>query len=125
MCLLGGRAAEEVMIGNISTGASDDLRRANRVLYEFVTVYGLSRTLAHRALHEGETKWSEETARQVDGEIERLLTESYGRAKATIEHNRALVGRLAGELVNHEELSGNDLLDLLRQAETVPIQPSV
>ncbi|HLD20729.1 MAG TPA: ATP-dependent metallopeptidase FtsH/Yme1/Tma family protein [Patescibacteria group bacterium] len=117
MCLLGGRAAEEVMNGKISTGASDDLRRANRILYEFVTVYGLSKALAHRALHEEETHWSEHTAQQVDEEIVRLLGECYAQAKAIIEHNKSLVGQLAGELLSEEELSGPSLSSLLRQAE--------
>lgn len=117
MCLLGGRAAEDIINRKVSTGASDDLRRANLILYHFVATYGLSETLAHRSLCAEETQWSQRTANIVDEEIERFLKECYARAAGIIRGNCALVGRLTGDLLEHEELSGHNLSDLLRQAE--------
>ncbi|NQV90279.1 ATP-dependent metallopeptidase FtsH/Yme1/Tma family protein [Candidatus Uhrbacteria bacterium] len=118
MCLLGGRAAEQVINGKISTGASDDLRRANRILFEYVTLYGFSDKLAHRCLREGETHWSEHTAHLVDTQIESLLAQCYTRAQKIIETNRGLVGRLTADLLVHEELSGEALQGILRQTSS-------
>jgi len=79
MCLLGGRAAEQVMNGKISTGASDDLRRANTILYHYLVQYGFSEVLPNRVLTE-ETKWSDTTAQTVDAEVMRLLGVCHARS---------------------------------------------
>ncbi|MBI2473667.1 ATP-dependent zinc metalloprotease FtsH [Candidatus Uhrbacteria bacterium] len=117
MCLLGGRAAELVVSGKTSTGASNDLRRANTILYQYVTQYGFSDILSNRVLVENETRWSEATAQTVDAEVIRLLGQCYARSKAIISKNTSLIGILVGDLLACEELSGENLSIRLSQVE--------
>ncbi|HAU66369.1 MAG: ATP-dependent zinc metalloprotease FtsH [Candidatus Uhrbacteria bacterium GW2011_GWF2_39_13] len=119
VCLLGGRAAEQTMSGKISTGASDDLRRANTILYHYIVQYGFSEVLSNRVLTQ-ETDWSETTAQTVDEEVIRLLKTCYARSLSVIVNNRSLVGALVGDLLTHEELSGENLLVFLSQVENPP-----
>jgi cell division protease FtsH len=115
--LLAGRAAEREMIQHVTTGASDDLRRANKILFDYVTHYGFDESLKNRALHADETRWSEDTARKVDEAIERLLTECYKHGMEIVKNNVALTRRLVSDLLEEEELSGRLLQDSLRGVE--------
>lgn len=119
--LLAGRAAERVMIGQVSTGASDDLRRANKLAYDYVTHYGFHETLKNRVLYANETRWSQDTARKVDEAIEAILADCYKQALAIIEANKSLIGSFVAELLEVEELSGSSLQNNLREVQ-LPVQ---
>ncbi|HEY4003076.1 MAG TPA: ATP-dependent zinc metalloprotease FtsH [Candidatus Xenobia bacterium] len=124
--LMGGRAAERVIFGKLSTGAGDDLQKATDLAEQAVTLYGMSRlgpvtyermqpsmldatANPRRAMGPG-------TAERVDAEMRRLLEEAETSAAGVVRHNEAIVRALADELLNHEVLEGETLRTLLAQA---------
>lgn len=117
--LLAGRAAEREIVTHVTTGASDDLRRANKILFDYVTVYGFAETLKNRALYADETRWSEDTVRKVDEAIEKLLRECYAHGKEIMTKNVALTRRLVADLLEEEELSGRLLQEGLRDVASL------
>ena len=127
--LLGGRAAEEIVFGEISTGASGDLARATQVAESMVKEYGMSRTLglaAHReerspnqvlGLPANDRNYSEETARRIDEEVTAILGEGYGRAKGIIEEHREALERVVQVLFERETMEGAELRKMLGKPE--------
>ncbi|MCL5265398.1 MAG: ATP-dependent zinc metalloprotease FtsH [Chloroflexi bacterium] len=131
---LGGRAAEELVFGDISTGASNDIDRATEIARKMVCQYGMSDKLGPVAFghkHEliflgrdmGEQRnYSDEIAREIDGEIRRLIDKAYQRAMSTLNKNRRKLTRIANALIEKETLEGPELMELLdgpRSEETV------
>jgi cell division protease FtsH len=126
--LLGGRVAEEIALGEASTGAQDDLQRATALARQLVTVYGMSPAigLAHCAqpapgAHPGVPgSWtrdcSEATAHVVDVEVRRLLEDAQREAREILLRERAQLERLARELLSHETLDGERFAELLAAA---------
>jgi cell division protease FtsH len=117
---LGGRTAEEIMFEEISTGAQDDLQRATEIARAMVVEFGMSPKLGPisfsqdgfrgRALFPGERpEVSDETARLVDEEVARLVNESHDRARAILERERDLLGRLSEVLIESEVVDGKAL----------------
>lgn len=115
--LLGGRAAEEVVFGEVSTGAENGLERATALARQMVCVYGMGESagLAHvgqrpaRFLSDGEAvqlDCSEATARQVDAEVKGLLDAAYREAKGILTGHREELERVAQELLCKETLDG-------------------
>ena len=125
--ILGGRAAEEIVFGEVSTGAADDLQRATMLARRMVTQFGMNGALGPVALEElpqdflGQEEtglrprtYSEETARRIDAEVRRLVEESYARAKALLlQHKEALLA-LAAELLEKEVIEGEELQERLQ-----------
>jgi cell division protease FtsH len=119
--LVGGRVAEELIFGDISTGAQDDLQRATDMARHMVTRYGMSQTLglgtfeaARRALFlnvpsMAPREYSEDTARRIDAEIEQLLESAHGRVRETLTDKRELLTALAKLLIEKEVVSRADL----------------
>ena len=114
---LGGRAAEEVLLGRISTGAQNDLERVTRMAYSRVALYGMSPRIGllsfpmdPQALNK---PYSEETAAAIDSEVKNLVDASYVRTKALLEEKRELVTKLAEELLEREVVSSEDLTRIL------------
>jgi cell division protease FtsH len=119
--ILGGRTAEEVVFGEITTGASDDIDRATRLARAMVTEYGMSEKLGPQrfASRDGEpflgrdhgrsADHSDEVAARVDEEIARLLDEAHGRARRILEEHRDLLDRLARALLEQETLADEEL----------------
>ena len=125
--LMGGRAAEEIVFGEISTGASGDLARATQVAESMVKEYGMSRTLglaAHRERHPNQVlglpvndrNYSEETARRIDEEVTAILDDGYGRAKAILENHRETLERVVQVLFERETMEGTELRTMLGKA---------
>jgi len=123
--MMGGRAAEELFIGEISTGASNDLRQATDIARLMVRDYGMSGEvgpvslaeqgsafLQSAALPEFRT-YSEQTARLVDAEIRRLTQEALDRARSLLRANRALVEALAARLLATEVVEEPELVRIL------------
>ena len=108
---LGGHAAETVVFGEISTGASNDLERATALARRMVTVYGMSERLGAIALDTADESraYSEHTAQQIDAEVRRLVGEAYTCARGVIVQRRATLDRLADALLRWETLQGADL----------------
>ncbi|HUN25769.1 MAG TPA: ATP-dependent zinc metalloprotease FtsH [Steroidobacteraceae bacterium] len=133
--LLGGRVAEELVYGDTSTGAQDDLQRATDMARHMVTQYGMSERLGQvtfDAPRQGvflnvpqappqQAGYSEETARLIDEEIARLMSEAHARVKRTLSEKRALLDELAHLLLAHEVVDRGMLDELLaRSAGSAP-----
>jgi cell division protease FtsH len=126
--LLGGRAAEEVVFGDVSTGAENDLEHATALARQMVAMYGMSDVvgLAHCAqrqnpfaagMPEGfiQRDCSEQTAREIDQEVKRLLDQAYAEAKALLREHRRQLDLVAAELHERETLDGKSFMRLLQQ----------
>ncbi|HXG12054.1 MAG TPA: ATP-dependent zinc metalloprotease FtsH [Gemmataceae bacterium] len=126
--LLGGRAAEEVVFGEVSTGAENDLERATALARQMVCMYGMSETIG--LVHCGQRQspyfltvpgegfrrdCSEETARQIDVEVKALLDRAYEEAKAILTEHRDDLERVAQELLRRETLDGTAFRALLER----------
>ena len=117
MCAtLGGRAAEEIFLGAISTGASNDLERVTKQAYAMVTYFGMSDQLPNLNYYDstgqewGFTKpYSEETARLIDKEVQKIINEQYDRARTILRDNAAKHNQLAAKLLECEVIYSEDL----------------
>ncbi|MFB6257679.1 MAG: peptidase M41, partial [Flavobacteriales bacterium] len=113
---LGGRAAEEMIFGQISTGALNDLEKVTKQAYAMVSVYGLSEKIGNRSYYDPNgqeyqfTKpYSDKTAREIDEEAGRIIEETYERAKKIIKENRERLSELAEKLLDEEVIFKEDL----------------
>lgn len=124
MCtLLGGRAAENIFFGTITTGAADDLEKVSRLAHAQITHYGMSSILGNvtytptsssmSSYEDGRPSYSEETARIIDIEVRTLIESAYKRAVSVIEERRELLVAFAERLIEREVLSASDCVELL------------
>ncbi|HSO27683.1 MAG TPA: cell division protein FtsH, partial [Anaerolineales bacterium] len=125
--LMGGRAAEEIFIHSITTGAENDLRQATTMARKMVVDWGMSDRLGRVALSsEGAgylgddpyapRAYSEATAREIDEEIRALVEDAYTDARDLLQEHAAVVERIVARLVEQEEISGAELLALMQEA---------
>ncbi|MGC9070574.1 MAG: ATP-dependent zinc metalloprotease FtsH [Elusimicrobiales bacterium] len=126
--LLAGRATEEVIFGEITTGAQDDLAKATVYAQRMVMEYGMSDKIGPISLKKEENEvflgrdivkqhhYSDSTARSIDEEIKRIVNESYAKAKSVIIENKILLDRIAEVLMKKETISGEEL-DMLIKGE--------
>ncbi|CAG9460119.1 unnamed protein product [Pedinophyceae sp. YPF-701] len=114
---LGGRAAEEILIGAVSTGAQNDLEKVTQMAYGMVSVYGFSEAVGLLSFpgQEGQLDkpYSPETAQLIDEEARAIVNRCYGRTKELIESKRDLVAKLAEALLEKEVLSLDALEEIL------------
>jgi cell division protease FtsH len=127
--LLGGRVAEELIFGDISTGAQDDLQRATDMARHMVARYGMSEALGLATFEPprqalflnvpsmAQREYSEETARRIDDEIRTLLETSHGRVRQTLTAKREVLTLLAKLLIEKEVVGRDDLVALLKSTE--------
>ncbi len=132
--LLGGRAAESLVIGQMSTGAADDLAKVTDIARTMVTQYGMEPLLGHLVYEAPRSPWlatpqwpsegprySEETAERIDAAVRRLVEEAFERSLAVLGTQRARLEQGAARLLERETLSEEDLRALLREVpETEP-----
>lgn len=123
--IMGGRAAEEVIYDRVSTGPADDLQRVSDLARRMVTQFGMNKELGPVALEEmdrsylGETPgfsnrhYSEETARQIDSEVQRIVESTYERAKTLLRRNETPLRDISQILLQKEVLDGKELAALL------------
>ena len=117
MCAtLGGRAAEELFLGKISTGASNDLERVTKQAYAMVVYFGMSERLPNLNYYDssgqdwGFTKpYSEETAQLIDKEVQKIIHEQYERAKHILKENTEGHNQLAKVLLEREVIYSEDV----------------
>lgn len=134
--LLAGRAAEDLVFGEISTGASDDLAKVTDIARECVTRYGMSETVGHVVLEArrqrylgdgpalaGDRDYSEVTAREVDLAVRALVAEAYDHACAILTDRRADLDRGAALLLERESLTPDDFPPLARPPHPARPQP--
>ncbi|MCD6323056.1 MAG: ATP-dependent zinc metalloprotease FtsH [Clostridiales bacterium] len=119
MSLLGGRAAEEIALGEISTGASNDLQRANQIARSMIVKYGMSKKLENIVFDQqdeifigrdyGHVKnYSEELASLIDKEIQVIISESYKKVKDIIKDKLDILTRLAETLLEKEKVEEDE-----------------
>lgn len=121
MCMtLGGRAAEDIVFGKISTGALSDLERITKLAYSMVTVYGMSERIGNISFYDSKqsemsfTKpYSESTAQAIDAEVYKIVQDAYERTKALLTKHREAIEILANELLAKEILFQADLERLI------------
>jgi len=133
--LLGGRAAEHVVFGHLSTGAADDLVKVTDIARAIVTRYGMSDRLGHVALERDqrsflatdqpwygpqERAYSDETAATVDEEVRRIVDETFRRTVALLEERRDLLERTARRLLEKETLDEQEMAALVGGGQGAP-----
>jgi cell division protease FtsH len=123
--LLGGRAAEEIAFGEVSTGAQNDLERATAFARQMIAMYGMSEriglascvqrqpTFLNSAESQIQRDCSEETAREIDEEVRSLLALSYKEAKELLAAHRDELERVTAELIEHEAMDGQTFYKLI------------
>ncbi|MGQ9909345.1 MAG: ATP-dependent zinc metalloprotease FtsH [Candidatus Flexifilum sp.] len=124
LVMLGGRVAEEIAIGEITTGASDDLRRVTSMARRMVAQFGMSDTLGPvnfgederqpflgYSLSQGRT-YSEATAAQIDAEVRRIVEDAHRRTRKILIENRDKLEALAQELLNNEVVEAERVLEI-------------
>ena len=134
---MGGRAAEDVVFDQLSTGASDDLAKATKIAREMVCTYGMSEKIGPVAVDDStgqpflgrelshQPKHSEQTAREVDIEVERMLSGAYQLAKGLVVERRDLLDRIAEGLLERETLDDKELQILVDGGELPPLAAPV
>ncbi|KAB2707524.1 ATP-dependent zinc metalloprotease FtsH [Brucella intermedia] len=130
--LLGGRAAEKIVFGHLSTGAADDLAKVTDIARAIVTRYGMSERLGHIALEKDrrsflatdqpyygpqERTYSDETAAAVDKEVRRIVDETFERTVGLLAERRDMLERTARRLLEKETLDGLEIQELVGKLE--------
>ncbi len=133
--LMGGRIAEEIFLKQMTTGAGNDIERATDLARKMVCEYGMSR-LGPLTFGKKEEQiflgreiaqhrdFSEETARQIDGEVRSLVDEAYRSAYEILNTNQDMMHRMSAALLERETLDANDIRLLLEGKDLPPVKPS-
>jgi cell division protease FtsH len=135
--LYGGRISEEVVLGDITSGASSDILQATKLARSMVCDWGMSPLgpIAYGENHDTvflgreisrSENFSEDTARLIDAEIHKLVNEQYARAKSIILEKRPLLDKIAEALLQYETIDGKHVLEILEFGEIrSPVAPPV
>jgi cell division protease FtsH len=127
---LGGRISEEIVFGEITTGASDDLRKVTKMARAMVTQYGMSPALGARVYGEKQEMvflgreiseqrdYSDAVAEQIDNEVRQIIDTQYGRARKILEENRPTLERIAQRLLDVETLEADEFAALVEGEDT-------
>ena len=126
----GGRAAEELALGSMTTGAGNDIERATELARKMVCEWGMSEKLGPMTFGKKEEEiflgrdftqkvdYSEQTAIQIDAEVRRILLEAYERAKLFLRRNLEVLHKMAETLLERESIDGAEIDEILRQFGT-------
>lgn len=121
MCMtLGGRAAEEIVFGKISTGALSDLERVTKLAYSIVTIYGMNDKIGNVSFYDSKQSeyqfnkpYSEATSKLIDEEVHKIIEGAYERAKKLLKEKRTELDTIARELLSREVIFQQDLEGLI------------
>jgi cell division protease FtsH len=120
MCMtLGGRAAEQIFFGKISTGASNDLQQITRMAYSMVTTYGMNEKIGNVSFYDPSQEnsfqkpFSEETGKIIDEEVRKMIDAAYHRTLDLLQSKKAEVEKLAQALLTREVLHKSDVEELI------------
>ena len=131
--LLGGRAAEEVVFGTMTNGASNDLQQATGLARNMVALYGMSEELGlmaaaviHNQYLDGGSRLdcSEQTIAKIDAAVQRMLNEAYTKAKQVLTENRGLLDEIAEFLLAKETITGEEMMAFIHPKETQEEAPA-
>ena len=127
--LLGGRVAEHLVLGDICTGASNDIERASKIARDMVTKYGMSEKLGPISFrsesdevflgmsYSNSKEYSEALAAEIDSEVRKIIDESYKRCTDILTENMARLHNVATALFEKEKLSGEEFVELFEMKE--------
>ena len=116
---LGGRAAEEIIFGDISTGAQNDLERTTQIAYSMIALYGMNKKIGHFSFKELQNEYSlkqaysEDTAKIVDEEARKFIADCYQRTINLLQTHRDKMDLIAEELMKKEVLYKDDFVRML------------
>lgn len=132
--LLGGRSAEEIVFGSITTGASNDLQRATDLAERMVTTYGMSKVLGPLAYQQGQQNMylgneapnprrmvSPQTAEAIDQEVKGIVEAAHDQALEILKMNRELLETISTKLLDKEVIEGSELHELLAQVKSAEV----
>ena len=127
--LLGGRAAEEIVFKDVTTGAANDIEKATSIAQNMVTRFGMSEKFGLMGLATVESQYldgssrytcSDRTVADVDSEIMKILKDAYEEAKQMLSENREVMEKLAGHLIEKETISGKEFMKIFREIKGIP-----
>ena len=131
--LLAGRTAEEIALDEISTGAQNDLQRATDIARSMVTEFGMSESMGAISLDtHGRNRfldmqlgnergnYGEDTAREIDAEVRRLVSEAHQRARVVLTERRETLEQVARRLLEKEVIEGEELREIVEASKPTP-----
>lgn len=136
MVSLGGRAAEELVLGEISTGASNDLQKANHIARDMITKYGMSKHLANMVFGDeneevflgksyGHTRnYSEEISAKIDEEVKSIIDDAYNKIKELLTENRNKLEDVARALLEKERIEADEFEEIFKNGYHPPVPVS-
>ena len=130
--LLGGRAAEELIFGSISTGASNDLERATNIARAMIAYYGMSDKFGNVQFMSVESRYldgrtvmncADKTAAEVDKEVMAMIKDCYKEAYKMLKKNRDIMDKLAAHLIEKETITGREFMEIYCHEKGIPVPP--
>ncbi|MEE0955487.1 MAG: ATP-dependent zinc metalloprotease FtsH [Eubacterium sp.] len=130
--LLGGRAAEDLVFGDVTTGASNDIERATALVRAMITQYGMSDKFGLMVTAKEDSQYlsqrvrmdcGDATATEIDHEVSKVLKQCYEEAKKILEENRDALDRLAGYLKVQETITGQEFMRILHTVQEERLHP--
>ena len=127
--MLGGRAAEEIVFGNVTTGAANDIEKATKLARAMITQYGMSEKFGLMGLASAENQYldgrtvlncCDKTATEIDHEVMKVLKESYEKAKQMLSENRDVLDQIADYLIKRETITGKEFMQIFREVKGLP-----
>ena len=128
--LLGGRAAEEIVFGSVTTGASNDIEKATSIARSMVTQYGMSEKFGLVGLETVESRYldgrtvmncADRTAAEVDSEVIGILAACYEEAKKLLSENRDIMDKIAAHLIEKETITGKEFMEIYCAEKGIPV----
>ena len=128
---LGGRAAEELVFGDVTTGAANDIEQATNYARSMITMYGMSDYFGLMQLESIESQYLERrrvlnaadsTAAEVDREVRNMLSRAYEEAKQMLSENRPILDKIAAYLIERETITGEEFMKIFREYKDSVIQ---
>ncbi|MCR5619380.1 MAG: ATP-dependent zinc metalloprotease FtsH [Lachnospiraceae bacterium] len=126
---LGGRAAEEIVFGNVTTGAANDIEKATSIAKNMITRFGMSERFGLAGFATVESQYlegrtslncSDQTAAAIDEEVVNMLKKAYEKAKEMLKGDRELMDKLAAYLIEKETITGKEFMQIFRKEKGIP-----
>ena len=132
MVCLGGKAAEDILLNEVSTGASSDLKRANSVAHNMVAKYGMSESIGNLVFDDGgevfigkdyghTRNYSEETAAAIDREVKLIIDNAYDKVKSVLKDNINKLNSISRILLEKERIEGEEFERLMSELEAIDV----
>ena len=127
--MLAGRAAEEIVFGNVTTGASNDIEKATKIVRAMITQYGMSEKFGLMGLASQENQYldgkaylncGDATATEIDHEVMKVLKDAYEQAKQLLSENRDALDKIAEYLIQKETITGKEFMKIFHEVKGTP-----